>query len=393
MATSMMMCLQAHGVECTEDEVADVMGCKPMKGASWEDALACAQHYGMRATLTAPATVKQLKVCTDAGTPVMIAWNPEGRPWSHASVVFHVDDDMNVHVADPNIPDPDETVRVVPKAEFYSKWSEKWPNYLVRRPAMSIEREISPDGRQMVANIIAAVGLWERISKPKGHRFVSDDIVAFLTLEPKNVKYKNRNVPSWADITNDGEMFADGHVSPREQAKMWEDHQKLLKQGWFWATKKVPTWHLLAIHKGANKAFEGWFEGMSESESLKRSGDAVDKMKGRRRPSWLTPVKPSATRTVQRHLANGDAVEAGRKKRKKPPESAKTRMKPKSKPTKPRDPHSRARAEGVGAGGAGRHHTRQRDISKGRSRKPKHKKDWRDVAASVVNQFLERRER
>ena len=152
MSTSMMMCLQALGHDVDEDEVNKVMGARPMKGASWEQALACAQHYGVRGTLTTPSTVQQLKEWTDAGKPVMIAWNPEGREWSHASVVFDVDDDLNVHVADPNIPDPDETVRVIPKSEFYSKWYEKWPNYLVRRPALMLDREITPEGKQVMAS-------------------------------------------------------------------------------------------------------------------------------------------------------------------------------------------------------------------------------------------------
>jgi len=147
------MCLQALDyAHATEDEVNKVMGALPMRGAAWEQALACAQHYGCRATLTMPSTVKQLKEWTDKGIPVMIAWNPEGRDWSHASVVFDVDEDYNVYVADPNLPDPEETVRVVPKAEFYSKWYEKWPNYLVRRPACAIEREITPDGKQIMAS-------------------------------------------------------------------------------------------------------------------------------------------------------------------------------------------------------------------------------------------------
>ena len=149
MSTSMMMCLRALGHEVTEDEVNKVIGARPMQGASWEQALACAQHYGCRATLTMPSTVAQLKEWTDRGVPVMIAWNPEGRPWSHASVVFDVDDEGNVHVADPNIPDPDETIRIVPKVEFYGKWAEKWPSYQVRRPACAIEREITMDGQQV----------------------------------------------------------------------------------------------------------------------------------------------------------------------------------------------------------------------------------------------------
>ena len=153
MAASMSMALKCHGQgHCDEDTVNKVMGAKPMQGATWEQALACAQHFGMRGTLTSPCTLKQLKAWTDAGTPVLIAWNPEGREWSHASVVFDVDEDENVHVADPNIPDPDETVRVVPKSEFYAKWYEKWPNYLVRRPAMAIEREVTPEGRQVMAS-------------------------------------------------------------------------------------------------------------------------------------------------------------------------------------------------------------------------------------------------
>ena len=157
MAASMTMCLKALGYDSLdEDQVNRVMGAQPMKGAAWEQALACAQHYGCRATLTMPATVEQLKAWTDAGIPIMIAWNPEGRPWSHASVVFDVDADLNVYVADPNIPNPKETVRVVPEAEFYGKWYEKFPDYLVRRPAMAVEREITIDGKQVAPRTASA---------------------------------------------------------------------------------------------------------------------------------------------------------------------------------------------------------------------------------------------
>jgi len=151
------MALRSLGHSCDEDQVNAVMGAQPMRGAAWEQVLACAQHYGCRSTLTTPATIKQLKDWTDAGIPVMIAWNPEGREWSHASVVFDVEEHPEhgylVHVADPNIPDPDETVRIVPKSEFYSKWYEKWPNYLVRRPACAIAREVSQEGRQLMASL------------------------------------------------------------------------------------------------------------------------------------------------------------------------------------------------------------------------------------------------
>jgi len=152
MASAMAMCLRANDHDVTEDDVNRVMGARPMKGAAWEQALACAQHYGCRATLTMPATVEQLKAWTDAGIPIMIAWNPEGRDWSHASVVFDVDDDLNVYVADPNIPNPKETVRIVSENDFYGKWYEKFPDYLVRRPACAIEREVTVRGRQVMAS-------------------------------------------------------------------------------------------------------------------------------------------------------------------------------------------------------------------------------------------------
>lgn len=145
----MMMCLRANGIDTDEDTVNRVMGARPMNGARWEEAIACAQHYGMRATLVCPATVEMLKNWTDAGIPVMIAWNPENRDWSHASVVFDVDDLGQIHIADSNMPNPKKTVRIMGEDEFYGKWYEKWPDYLVRRPALAIEREITQDGHQV----------------------------------------------------------------------------------------------------------------------------------------------------------------------------------------------------------------------------------------------------
>jgi hypothetical protein len=155
-STSTCMALNSLGVECTEEEVNKVIGAKPMRGARWEEVLACAQYFGCRATLTTPSTLTQVKEWTDAGKPVLIAWNPEGRDWSHASLIFDVTGERGnylVHIADPNIPNPDKTVREVSEDEFYGKWYEKWPDYLVRRPALMIEKEITPEGKQVMASI------------------------------------------------------------------------------------------------------------------------------------------------------------------------------------------------------------------------------------------------
>lgn len=154
-SASTCMALNALGIECSEEQVNKVIGAKPMQGARWEEVLACAQYFGCRATLTTPATLTQVKSWTDQGKPVLIAWNPEGRDWSHASLIFDVTGERGsyvVHVADPNIPNPDKTVREVEEDEFYSKWFEKWPNYLVRRPALMIEKEIDGKGKQIMAS-------------------------------------------------------------------------------------------------------------------------------------------------------------------------------------------------------------------------------------------------
>jgi hypothetical protein len=153
-ATSLSMALFAIGLneeECQPDRVNKVLGALPVQGASWEQCAAAANHYGCRTTLVVPATLNMVRGWTDAGFPVLIGWNPEGREWSHASLVFDVDDQF-VYVADSNIPDPSQTVRKVTHQEFYGKWYEKYNGYMVRRPAMKLEREISPDGRQMVAS-------------------------------------------------------------------------------------------------------------------------------------------------------------------------------------------------------------------------------------------------
>lgn len=150
-AASLSMALKALGCTfCDEDKVNEVMGAAPMQGASWEQIAAAANHYGCRSTLVIPSTLAQVRHWTDEGKPVLIGWNPEDRPWSHASLIFDVTD-TEVLVADPNCPDPAQTVRSMSHADFYRKWSEEWNGYKVRRPAMLIDREVDVEGRQIMA--------------------------------------------------------------------------------------------------------------------------------------------------------------------------------------------------------------------------------------------------
>lgn len=157
MSCSVSMCFKALGLNLDEDAVNSVLKATPMQGASWEDALQTAQHFGVRATLISPATLELVKKATDKGDPVVISWSPEGNPWSHASVIFDVKGG-NVYIADPNMPNPNKTVRVVPEDEFYSNWVEKGPSFNFRRPALILSREITKDGKHVMANLETSWG-------------------------------------------------------------------------------------------------------------------------------------------------------------------------------------------------------------------------------------------
>lgn len=169
-ATSLTSAFHALGKTFTEDDVNKVLGAAPMAGATWEAMLATVQYFGCRGTLVVPCTPRMLKTWTDQGIPVLIAWNPEGRPWSHASTVSDVTQGLPdqipdhcivegegsglyIWVADSNIPNPSKTVRIVHENSFCQRWGEKVSDSLiVRRPAMAVEREITVDGRQVMAS-------------------------------------------------------------------------------------------------------------------------------------------------------------------------------------------------------------------------------------------------
>ena len=209
-ATSVTMALNAMGKDLTEDQVNRILGAEPKKGARWEEAIATIQYFGCRATLTAPSTLAQIKSWTDSGKPVLIAWNPEGRPWSHASCVFHVEqgppetwaedvgDDaiiqgsgkgMYVWVADPNIPNPSKTYRIVHEDEFYAKWGEDWGDFIVRRPALLVDLEITTEGRQVMASDKSAGRKGKRPQRTTAPKDPKDNLR--MKVKPKKTRDEN----------------------------------------------------------------------------------------------------------------------------------------------------------------------------------------------------------
>lgn len=156
-SASVTASLQALGKDLTEDQVNKVLGAEPLRGARWEEALAAIQYFGCRGTLVVPATLAMVKEQTDKGNPVIIAWNPEGRPWSHASVISDVTE-TEVTIMDPNCVDPNQFFKTVSHEDFYKKWME--PNgdkMMVRRPALFVELEVTEDGRPVRASSFLSV--------------------------------------------------------------------------------------------------------------------------------------------------------------------------------------------------------------------------------------------
>jgi hypothetical protein len=129
-----------------EDAVNKVLKCSPKRGASWEEILICLQYFGMRGSLTIPCDFNLLKKWTDEGCPAIIGWNPQGRPWSHASVVCDVDTEKGVLVMDPNSINTSKTLKWWSFDDFSERWYESANDTVIRRPACKIEREVTTDG-------------------------------------------------------------------------------------------------------------------------------------------------------------------------------------------------------------------------------------------------------
>jgi len=384
MAASMAMCLRALDHDLTEDEVNRVMGARPMKGAAWEQALATAQHYGCRATLTMPSTVEQLKEWTDAGIPVMIAWNPEGRPWSHASVVFDVDDDLNVYVADPNLPNPKKTVRVVSEDDFYGKWYEKFPDYLVRRPACAIAREVSTGGAQMstlkVAKTarretpaeIAIWGAWDAFQGvDKVREYDSFDSACeafFLSVSMEDDLYETPFFRLAEKTLRKVRGLDRQSRSWRSAYNLWESHDidmtRLVRdlQATLDAVKKVEE-HLATMGRIQREFPDVW--------------NSIDHEHGKATSAAIT-TKAAFTHAIKAVKDHAKAAKKAadekeaRAKRKKKPLSMKDRMKVKKDDSKPRNPHAQDALSRKPTRGHKRKE-RSRSVGKGHSRKPKHK--------------------
>jgi ABC-type bacteriocin/lantibiotic exporter with double-glycine peptidase domain len=145
-AVSISACLQFFDKPYNEDDVNRVLKCVPKKGASWEEILLCLQYFGMKGELIVPCNFKILKEWTDNGNPAIIGWNPQGRPWSHASVVCDVSKSKGILIMDPNSVNTDKTLKWWSFDDFSDRWYEKSGDFVVRRPALKVSKEVGVNG-------------------------------------------------------------------------------------------------------------------------------------------------------------------------------------------------------------------------------------------------------
>jgi len=101
-------CLKAvlshYGMEATEEELRDLIGAKPKRGAEVDEIVAAAHKLGLEAFDYLFASLDQAKILLDQDIPIICdiqSFNHEGK--GHYVVLTKIDGD-EVHLMDPNTP-------------------------------------------------------------------------------------------------------------------------------------------------------------------------------------------------------------------------------------------------------------------------------------------------
>jgi hypothetical protein len=314
-AASIASALKAHGKDQTEADVNKVLGALPMRGASWEETLATIQYFGLRSSLVVPATIHMLRRWTEEGNPVLISWNPEGRPWSHMSVVFKVDAEDNVYVMDSNIPDPDETVRVVPKGEFYKRWSEAYGDSLIiRRPACVVTREITTEGRQVMASSIAKAP-WVRGRNTSWH--VGEPGVIVMNISSELIEHSEKApIPSWKEYTKDEELNS---LDWDQIQQLEREYDEVLARGYLLIRTSVPGFELSVVDMKRKSYYQNSY--LTEREALQAGDKAYYLIKEGKEPGLTRQARfPKGEKMTVEEVA--DVVgDEWREMNENPPES------------------------------------------------------------------------
>ena len=141
-----------------------------------------------------------------------------------------------------------------------------------------------------VRNSAASDVKWKRLSagKMQGWSYTDDDLVVQVLSVKKITTVKDKNIPSWSDVTNDGEMYADGIPELMEQAGRAEkDLAQWQRQGWWPKPVEVEAWKVFITHLPTRTHMESVTDFDTSREALAKAEAAIPRLKARMRPSWL----------------------------------------------------------------------------------------------------------
>lgn len=122
-----------------------------------------------------------------------------------------------------------------------------------------------------------------------GSKYVADDLLIFVSPTTVRETIKSRDIPTWGELTNDGEIYADDIPelvsSGRKLEAEWE---KWKRQGWWPQPIDVKKWEITVTHRPTKKSFRAVFD--TEREAKSKAEEAIPKLRDRKRPPWLLPT-------------------------------------------------------------------------------------------------------
>jgi hypothetical protein len=129
---------------------------------------------------------------------------------------------------------------------------------------------------------------WKRLPLG-GWKFATSEVLCFVTPEEVHTTIQDGDIPTWGELTDDGEIFADGIPEFVEKGREAEKNlEQWQRQGWWPKPVRVERWRIHVRHRATKLDFESNpFE--SCENALTAAKVAVAKIALRRRPEWMRP--------------------------------------------------------------------------------------------------------
>ena len=120
-----------------------------------------------------------------------------------------------------------------------------------------------------------------------GYKYISKKLNCFVLLEDTIEERQDCKIPSWNDLTYDGELLED----QREAEKLQKSYAQWKKQGWWPKPVTVKKWKIFILLRTETGpiGFESDYLDSSEI-AIQKAEEAIPKLLERRRPSWLNII-------------------------------------------------------------------------------------------------------